>query len=169
MRRPEELWRLRASQAVSSSFHLPFQRSLDNSLLLFTREENVQSISYGFLIQWLFGLFSQTELGAHTAGNFSDYGDFVAREIILTGCCYLPVFLVAISRNKQATNVCCGGHIIWLNEKCLSHKNQKREGAFIQRGGVDMWVLKRTMTEKATETEPGGLGDLLKTQTALKC
>lgn len=132
MRRPEELWRLRASQAVSSSFHLPFQRSLDNSVLLFTQEENVQSINYGFLIQWFFGLFSQTELGAHTAGNFSDYGDFVAREIILTGWCYLPVRLRFPEISKRLMFVAEATLYGWMKNVSLT-RTKERGGIYTKR------------------------------------
>lgn len=71
-------------------------------------------------------LFGQTELDAHTVGNFSEY-DFVAREIILTGFCHLPIWL-RFSETSKRLNVCCEGHIIWLKEKCLPHKNQKERG-----------------------------------------
>lgn len=72
------------------------------------------------------GLFGQTELDAHTAGNFSDY-DLWSDETILTGCCYLPIRL-QFSETSKRLNVCCGGHIIWLKEKCPPHKNQRERG-----------------------------------------
>lgn len=77
------------------------------------------------------GSFGQTELDAHTAGNFSDY-DLWSDETILTGCCYLPIRL-QFSETSKRLNVCCGGHI-----KMSPSQEPKIEGAFIQRGDVDM-------------------------------
>lgn len=127
MGRPEELRRLRASQTVSSSFRLPFQRSLDNPsfVVLPRRECPVHQL-------WIPHPVTLWFIQADWAGCphcwellwrwwFCGQGDN-------TDWLLPPSNTVAISRNKQATNICCGGLIIWLNEKCLCHKNQRERG-----------------------------------------